>query len=254
MALLLLLVFGGVLLWLRFYTNHGQKIEMKDYIGINYKKAAKDAKKHSFELIVKDSVHRVGKPGGLVIAQNPKGGSLVKENRKLYVDITKYEADVYNLSELSDMYGREYNSKAKELAYLNINSKIKGYQHDSGEPNHILEIWYENRLIISSSGRKSDVKIKKGGTLEFVLSKIDGADVPLPDLVCKQYGQVNFLLRMHKLALGGINLADEEAITNREDAYIIAQDPPYSKGAMIKQGQSVEITIQQKQPESCKNL
>jgi len=250
MALLLLLVFGGVLLWLRFYTNHGQKIEMKDYIGINYKEAAKDAKKHSFELIVKDSVHRVGKPGGLIIAQNPQGGSLVKENRKLYVDITKYNADEYDLTELSKMYGREYNNKVKELSYLNINTKIKGHRHDPGTPNHILEVWYDGRMIDGASGRKSGVKIKKGGTLEFVLSKIDGGAVPLPDLVCKQYGQVNFILSIHKLALGGIERAG--AITERDKAYIIAQNPPFSEGSTINMGQTIEITIQQEQPESCK--
>ena len=250
MALLLLLVFGGVLLWLKSYTNHGQKLEVSNYVGTHYKEATKDAKKQSFELIVKDSVHRVGQPGGIIVAQNPKGGALVKENRKLYVDVTKYEADEYDISELPTMYGVDYRGVSTTLGHLNINTEITGYRHDPGTPDYVLDVRYEGQLIEGQSGRKTGAKIKKGGTLEFVLTKLDGAAVPLPDLICKKYGEVNFLLKMHKLALGG--LEQQGAITDRDQAYVIAQNPPFSEGSTIIQGQTVEITIQQEEPESCK--
>jgi len=115
MALLLLVIFGVTLLWLKAYTNHGQKLELDDYVGVHYQKATKDSKKESFELIVKDSIHKVGQPGGLIIAQNPPGGSLVKENRKIYVDITKYNPDEIALESLSAMYGTQYNSKVRNF-------------------------------------------------------------------------------------------------------------------------------------------
>ncbi len=251
MALFVAVVFGAVLLWLKAYTNHGQKLELKNYIGINYKKAAKDAAKQSFELIVKDSIHKVGQPGGLIIAQNPKGGSTVKENRKIYVDITKYRPDEIALESLSDMYGRNFESKKNELSYLDINSKIKGYEQDSGEPDHILQVWYEGKMIAGRNGRKKGIKIKKGGTLEFVLSKQDGGQVNLPDLVCKQYGELAFLLGVYKLKLGAVE--HQGAITNRESAYVISQFPPFSEGKTVNMGDMLEVTIQQQQPESCKN-
>lgn len=250
MALLVILIFGGVLLWLKFYTNHGQEKELKDYIGMHIDKATKDAKKLSFEMIVKDSIHKVDQPGGLIIAQNPAGGSKVKENRKIYVDITKYKADEFDLSELSSMYGSEYNNKQKELAYLSINSKIRGERHDPGEPGHILEVWYEGRLIDGESGRKSNVKIERGGTLEFVISKIDGGQIEIPDLVCRQYGQLNFLLQSYKLKLGDVEISGG-AITDQNKAYIIAQEPEAGAGATINMGGQLKITIQQEQPISC---
>jgi len=58
--------------WLKYYTHHGQKLEMPNYIGINHVEAKKDAEKKSFVLIVEDSLHIVGKPGGEIIDQNPK--------------------------------------------------------------------------------------------------------------------------------------------------------------------------------------
>ncbi len=250
MALLVMIVLGAVLLWLRVYTNHGQQLELRDYVGMAYEDASKDADKQTFEMIVKDSIHKVGKPGGIILSQNPPGGSLVKENRKLYVDITKYTADEIALASLSPMYGRQYNSKVNELSYLDIKSKIKGYRHDAGEPDHILEVWYDGRLIDGESGRKTDVKIKKGATLEFLLSKTDGGEVSIPDLVCMQFNQVGFVLHHARISIGGVEQMG--AITNKDKSYIIAQDPPYEKGRKIRMGEKIVVTIQQEEPESCK--
>ncbi len=253
MALLLLLVFGVVLMWLKMYTNHGQKIELRDYVGKNYEKAAQHAEKQSFELIVKDSVHRVGQPGGIILSQNPEGGARVKENRKIYVDITKYNADELDLKDLSVMYGNPYSSIQTRLGYLDISTEIKGYKQDPGEENYILEVWYNGRMIAGENGRKNGVKIQKGGTLGFVLTENRG-EVEIPDLICRQYGQLAFLLPNWKLKLGAIEFADGAAITNKDEAYIISQKPAFVKGQKIPMGTMLEVTIQQEEPESCKEL
>lgn len=250
MALLLLLVFGGVLTWLKIYTNHGQKLEVENYIGKRYDKAATHAKKQSFELIIRDSIHKVGVPGGQIIAQNPSGGSFVKKKRKLYVDVTKYLADEIALERLPEMYGSSYTSVATTLGNLDINTNISGYRHDPSTPDHILEVRYNGQLLVGASGKKSKATIKKGDTLDFVLSKRDGAEIDLPDLTCRQYGQLAFMLEVLRINLGSIEKTG--AITNQKEAWIIAQNPSYSEGKKIMQGQSIEITIQQEQPESCK--
>ena len=249
MALLILLILGGVLLWLKIYTNHGQEKELKNYVGIHIDKATAHAKKQSFEMIVKDSVHKVGQPGGLIISQNPISGSKVKEKRKIYVDVTKYKADEIALSELSALYGEEYSRKKEELSYLDINCKIVGYRHDSGEPDHILQVNYNGKLIEGESGRKSKVKIERGGTLEFILSEIGGGQVPIPDLICREYGQLSFLLQSYRIKLGAVEHAG--AITDLKKAYIIGQDPEPLEGAEMRMGEEIRITIQQEQPVSC---
>lgn len=241
-------------MWLGMYTNHGQKLELRDYVGKNFEKAAQHADKQSFELIVKDSVHRVGQPGGIILSQNPEGGALVKENRKIYVDVTKYNADEIDLKDLSVMYGNPYSSIQTQLSYLDINTEIKGYKQDPAEENHILEVWHNGRMIAGENGRKNGVKIKKGGTLRFVLTENKG-DVDIPDLVCRQYGQLAFLLPNYKLKLGALHLSESSGpFTNKDEAYIIAQKPAFVEGQKIPTGTSIEVTIQQDQPESCKEL
>ena len=249
MALLIILIFGGVLLWLKFYTNHGQEKELKNYVGTHIDKATKHAKKHSFQMIVKDSVHKVDQPGGLIIAQNPISGSKVKENRKIYVDITKYKADEIKLSEIAALYGEEYSRKKTDLSYLDIDCVITGYRHDPGKPDHILEVRYKGRLIEGESGRNSNVKIERGGTLEFVLSEIGGGEIEIPDLICRPYSQLGFLLRQYKLKLGFAK--PEGAITDLSTCTIIAQDPEPLEGATMEKGGEIKVIYQQDKQISC---
>jgi len=249
MLLLLLIVLGGVLLWLKIYTNHGQQKTMDDYIGQHFEEASRDAKKQSFQMIIKDSIHKVNQPGGLIIAQNPGSGSKVKENRKIYVDVTKYEADEIDLSELSGMYGGDYNTLKAQLAYRDINTKIRGYQFDPGEPDYVLQTWYKGRVIEGESGQKSNVKIKRGDTLEFILTKIDGGSIQIPDLVCMPYGQLGFLLSNYNLKIGSIEQSG--AITDNKRATVIAQEPAFEEGKTIPMGSLLKITLQQEKPVSC---
>ncbi len=235
--------------WLQSYTNHGQKLELPDYIGTSFTEATEDAEDKSFVLIVNDSIHVVGKPGGEILDQNPKPYSKVKENRKIYVTISKYNADVLDLNNLPALYGMDYESKKRELSYLDIESKIKGYVYDPGEPDHILEVWYNGKRIISPSGNAKNVNIEKGGELQFVLSKREGGQTEIPDLKCKTLNIAKFILDNNKLKLGSV--LEEGEITNPETAYIINQNPGYNINSTIARGAPISVTISQEKPKYC---
>ncbi|MBT8189330.1 MAG: PASTA domain-containing protein [Bacteroidia bacterium] len=251
MLLLVLFVFGGVLLWLRFYTNHGQRLELPDYNGKHIVEATEDAEDRSFQLVVKDSTHRVGVPGGIILSQNPKPGSRVKENRKIYVDVAKYNPDLIALADMRPMYGREYENKRKELASQFINSKIKGRRYDPGEPNHILEVWYEGELIDGNSGRKTGVNIKVGSTLEFIVSSYEGGQVSSTDYSCKTLREAKWIFDQYRLRIGDIERIG--VITDMDNAYIIAQDPPHEEGKEIPFGTRINLSVQQEKPERCES-
>jgi beta-lactam-binding protein with PASTA domain len=208
------------------------------------------AEDKTFQIIVDDSTHIVGKPGGIIINQNPKSSSKVKENRKVYVTITKYQSDQIRLKSLPDLYGREYEQKRKELAMMKISSRIKGYAYDQGEPNHILEVYYKGQLVVDIDGRKNNVKIEKGGTLDFVLSEQRGLEMGIPDLRCESLAAASFLLEDGaKLKLGTIS--EQGNVTDRESAYIVDQFPPYTPDGRIYIGESINVVISQEQPEDC---
>jgi len=248
LLIFILVVIFGALQWLKYYTHHGQKLEMPNYIGMNIDIASDDAKKKSFEMIVDDSVHRVGISGGEITEQNPKANSIVKQNRKVYVTRTKYNADKIAISSLPSLYGKRYSIKSNELRYINLKSSIKGYQFDSGEKGFILEVWYNGKKIIDKDGMESDVKVDKGGELEFILSKQQGGSVNIPNLRCKTYAEAKFTLELSRLKIGMVNNVSDEL--DEALLFVIRQFPQVDQSAIMN-GQ-VNITLSDELPDDCK--
>lgn len=236
-------------LWLRIYTQHGQKVELPDFTGMDISKARELAEDNSFEMVVNDSLFIVGKKGGIITDQNPKAASQVKEGRKVYVTITKYGTETVMVSDLPAMYGNAFDQKKTELKYRDIECVIKDYVYDPGEPNHILEVYYNGELIISKDIRKDEVQIAKGGTLECVVSRRDGGDVTVPDLRCLTVDEARFLLESSKLALGDIikkASAEPDAVM-----YVVSQSPSYDGITNIKMGEKVNIGVSPTKPADC---
>lgn len=245
----LFLVLMLVLLWLRFYTNHGQKIDLPNYINQNITEAKDDAKSKTFEIIITDSIHKVGKPGGLIIDQNPAPGSMVKEKRKVYVNITKYSPDQIKVKDLPILYGNDFDQKRTELKYMDISTTIRSEKYDQGEPNHILEVYYNDKLIINGRTVKGDVQINKGGTLEFVISKRGGGSDLIPDLICQEYSAAETKCLLSKFQIGRVEEKGE--ITDRNTAFVIAQYPEFDGTSKIPHNSSLTVTIAQKRPIDC---
>ena len=249
MALVLALVIIATLFWLKTYTNHGQQIELPDYVGIKYETAKKDAEEKTFELIIKDSVHRVGIKGGEILNQIPVAYSKVKENRAVYVTTAKYNADILKLDDLPSLYGKDYEAKKQELGYLDITTEIKGYKFDTGAPDYILEVWQGGKQIVGKNIKGSGVTVPKGGKLSFVLSKSQGGLTDIPKLRCMQLSTVEFIIGQAKLKIGKISTQGTEV--NQSKAYIISQYPPYSPGGKIEMNSTIDITIANDKPEDC---
>jgi len=236
-------------MWLRFYTNHGQKLELPNYVNQNYEEAQEDAKSKTFEIIVTDSIHKVGKEGGLIIDQNPTPGSMVKEQRKIYVNITKYSPDSIKIGDLPILYGNDFDQKRTELKYLDITSKIKSEKYDPGEPNHILEVWYNDKLIIDNKPVDAKFEIDKGGTLEFVISKREGGKGLIPDLICQESSAAETMALLSKFQIGRV--IEEGEIADKNTAFVISQSPISDGLSELSFNSEITVTIAQKRPKDC---
>lgn len=237
-----------LLLWLRFYTNHGQKLELPDYRNKPYEKSELDARKKKFQLLIDDSIHVVGRKGGIIIDQNPKPGSKVKENRKIYVLVTKYSPDKIKLEELPSLYGRSFDTKKKELELIGIRSRVTGYEYDKGEPNYILKVYYRGRPIITSEGNTSGIQIDKGGILDFVLSKKSGGMTDLPNLRCMAVSQAIFMIESRNLMVGAITR--DGSLVDNPSGYVIRQTPGPTDELPMES--SIDLEISDKLPSDCR--
>jgi len=233
--------------WLKSYTNHGQKLELPNYIGQKIADASEDASERTFEIIVNDSIHKVDQPGGLILNQNPQGGSIVKEDRKIYVTVTKYKADrVLSDNLTANLYGQDFHMIKSRLENQEFKPEIKSSKYDRGAPNHILEVWYDGRNITDKKG----IEIKKGDKISFVLSKNDDGELKIPNLVCKTLEEATLLLDFSKLSVGAIiPLGDD--IEDENVAFIYKQEPASGGDNRITMGSSVKLFISKDKPKSC---
>ena len=237
-------------LWLKVYTHHGQELEMPDYTGYMYDDAVKDAKRNKFRISIQDSLHILGKPGGEIIKQNPVAGSLVKQNRMIYVTITKRSPDKIISSRLPEMYGKNYERKKRELEeHFEIKSRIADTRFDPGDPGQILEVRYKGETIIDARGRNNAVPIEKGDYLDFVISSTSGGKVEVPDLTCKTYEEARFLLENLGLKVGEVSQRGEIADLNT--AFVVDQFPP-ADGSIIEMESNIQLTLAAEKPGACR--
>lgn len=249
LILFVLLIIFVTLWWLGIYTNHGQKLELPNYLEQNIEEAIIDAEDRSFEIIVNDSIHKLGVPGGQILNQNPRGGSQVKENRKIYVSIAKYKADQILSENLpSNIYGRDFDMVSRELANQEIFTKVKGYSYDNAAPNTILEVWYKGQQIIGRYKRKEGVVMEKGDTIEMILTKNTEGDAEVPDLICSTVGSAKFVISASKLNIGQI-ITESEDIEDLNSAYVTRQEP--SAGGTLVMGELVNIYVSKTKPSNC---
>lgn len=249
---LILLLGGGFFMLLSNFTDHGKSKILPDFINRHIDEVEKHADDEGFNIKIVDSLHVVGKSGGIVLTQLPKPGSRVKTSRTVYVTVSKYRPDQIKLASLPLLYGREFAITQKYLKQsFFIDSEVIGYQFDEGPENHILAAIYKNDTIDNERTRKNDVFIEKGTKIQFILSKATDDHVKVPDLVCSTYDQARFLLSSNMLSEGSI--IPDETVTNPQTAFVYKQSPTPEAGKTLKKGDHVNIYLTQQEPASCKD-
>ena len=165
----LILVFTFI--WLRFYTNHGETIEVPDIIEHSLKEAKNIIEENDLQLVVQDSVYLPHHMPGRVISQNPpsfalnsKGDSVrrnVKEDRKIYVTITRITPPNKVVPDLVDI--------SERVALIKLEAAGLVLGNVSYEPNQIgdhliLKQLYKGKNI------KAGSRIKMGEKIDLVVS------------------------------------------------------------------------------------
>lgn len=235
-------------IFLRLYTNHGQKLKMPKYIGVYLDKATEHAHSKGYEVQVLDSIFINGKPGGIVLSQIPGEGSMVKKGRTIYVSVSKFHAEQFLSSELPILYGKNFRFKRDELHNLfDLNTRIIEGKYDPGPEGHILEVYYHGQRISDNELRKEDVLINRGDTLDFIISMSSGGKIDVPDLLCKTMAEVEFLLSSYKLELGAVEQL--ESVDDVPSSYVAEQSP--KPGESVLFNTKVDVKISQTKPAQC---
>lgn len=149
MIVILVLLVAGVLLSLRFFTNHGQDIRVADIRGMYLRDLEPFSKEFGFKFVVRDSVYDPDKEPGEIIAQSPQAGEHVKKNRTFYVVVAASLPASVQMPDLQDLSLRQAEALLETYGLkvggkTTVPSIVKGavvgqrYQGEDIEPGSLI--------------------------------------------------------------------------------------------------------------------
>ena len=235
-VLLALLLITLTLLWLRFYTNHGEKIETPSFLGLSIEDATKLAEENDLRLVI-DSVFS-SKPLNTVILQNPvphsdSTESWIKSNRIIYLTVVRSTKQKIKLPKIKD------NSKSLAATKLTIAglSPIWKYQ-PSAYKDVVLGVKYKGKSI------KGGFQLEKGSQVEVILGKgqAQAQQISIPNLIGKTISEANIELANKSFQLVMI-CNDCETASDSANATITQQSPDFVEGSTAAEGSDIVVVL-----------
>ncbi len=233
--------------WLTCYTDHGESIQVQDYKGMKFDEAKAKAEKMSFKLVVNDSIFLADKEPNIIIDQHPKPETAVKENRTIYLKVTKFTPPQIPLPALVGNY--DYLQYSKKIIRKGVKAQIVKRVYDEKQAENTILYLMINDKKVTEDDLDAGVTVPEGSTVNFVVTERGGAFVPMPDLVCMKLEEAKFVLENYNLNIGEI--FKDKSVSSKNSAYIYKQSPAYNSDDKIRIGTKVNLYLRKGRPEGC---
>jgi beta-lactam-binding protein with PASTA domain len=224
-----------LLIWLNFYTRHGQARPVPDFFGLTMEQTAKLAKKSRLRFQVIDSVYTTIVQRGCVAEQNPKPGFKVKKWRNIVLTINAFSPEMVAVPDLIDLPIRQ------AIALIESSGLIMGeskYRPDLSI-NIVIEQLYNGKKITEGDS------LQKGSVVDLVLGKgLSNQRTPVPVLIGMHLESAK-----NKILVSSLNLGTyiyDNTIINADDtlnAFVYKQNPEYKADASLQLGSSIYLWL-----------
>jgi len=231
----MLLIFSFTYRWLDSYTNHGETISVPDLRGLRVSELESFLdNKHVKYKVADSTIFDMKKPAGTVIEQDPAPNEKVKENRTIYVTITRSTAPLIKMPNLIDN------------SYRQAEAILESYGLKLGQISYKPDLAKNAVLEQKSGGKTIDPgdEISKGSLIDLVLGDGFGNTlVSVPQLYNLSLSEAMFVLRGSSLNAGAVIF--DKTVRDSTLARVYKQDPPFVDTATISQGQAIDIYLTQ---------
>ncbi len=238
LGLAILIVVGVVivlLIWMNFYTRHGQARPVPDFYGLSMEETAALAKKSKLRYQVIDSVYTTLVPRGCVAEQNPEPGFRVKKWRNIILTINAFNPEMIAVPNLVDLPMRQaialIKSSGFEMGQLRYKPDLS--------IDIVLEQMYNDKPVYAGDS------LQKGSVIDLVLGKgLSNQRTPVPDLV-----GMNLEPARNKILVSSLNLGTyiyDNSIANEEDtlsAFVYKQNPEFSEDGSLQLGSAIYLWL-----------
>lgn len=226
----------GTIYYLDNKTNHGEKIEVPDYLGKNIKEVVSelDALHLSYEVV--DSIYDPSQAEGTIIYQDPSPSKLsevyVKDGRKIRFRVSKKT----KLIEIPIVVDRSERYATSVLKNMGIKAVVT-YQFSLEAAGAVLSQKYKNKDMVEGD------KVPVGATVYITVGKgYSNEEILVPNLSCLTISQVKSRLGRYPVSVfeNYVNCYTKEDSLN---AKVISQNPPFEEDAILHSGSGISVTL-----------
>lgn len=224
----LLIIFYG----LGYYTHHGEGLPVPQLKGLSMANAVELLESKGLRYQINDSIYLIDKEPGIIVEQDPDPNTNVKENRTIYLIITR---DAPNIN-FPDIAGK---------TFLEARSILNNYQLKVGDTSYVSDV-ARDVILKTSFGGNSITKgqqIPKGSRIDLVLGDGMGAsEVDIPNLIGLDLSEARLSLLGSSLLMGQVMY--EGFVSDTSNARIIRQFPAISDTLnKISIGTQIDIVL-----------
>jgi beta-lactam-binding protein with PASTA domain len=221
--------------FLHIFSRHGRSFPVPDLSSLTIEQATELAKDKRLRLEITDSVYIVTRKPGTVIEQNPKSGTFVKANRRVFVTTNAVNPI---LEDMPDLIGLSLRQAKSVLQLQGFKIGSLSFVPDIAV-NNVLEQKYKGEEV------EPGTKIPKGSEINLVLGKgFYNERTVLPRVIGLTLAEARNLLHDASLNLGRYSF--DETIFDKADslnAMVYSQYPNPTGETSISFGARVDLWL-----------
>lgn len=219
-------------LYLPAITNHGETITVPNIVGSNLEELEESLVKRNLRYEVNDSSYSETQPPLTVLKQYPAAGSLVKENRVIYISLNRIKPPTVPMPNLVDgsLINAEAVLRGNELKRGRITLVRGPFLH------LVKEMKYQGQAIDPGT------RIPKGSVIDLVVEDGGSSTVLAPDVLGYTLEDAKIPIFGSNLSIGQITVVGDTL--GGGEIVILKQKPAPNQN--IKVGDIVELWIGRK--------
>jgi beta-lactam-binding protein with PASTA domain len=224
-----------LLIWMNFYTRHGQARPVPDFMGLTMEETVQLAKKSKLRYHIIDSVYTTQVQRGCVAEQNPKPGFKVKKWRNIALTLNAFNPEMVSMPNLIDLPIRQaialIESSGLEMGQLKYKPDLS--------VDIVIEQVYDGKMVNAGDS------LQKGSVVDLVLGKgLSNRRTPVPDLVGMSLDPAR-----NKILVSSLNLGTyiyDNTILSGEDtlnSFVYKQNPEFADDASLQLGSAIYLWL-----------
>lgn len=223
------------LIWLNFYTRHGQARPVPDFTGLSVGEARELAGRNKLRFQIIDSIYTSEVPRGTIAEQSPEPGFRVKKKRNVMLTINAFKPEMVAMPDLVDMSMRQASRVLESSGLVMGSTRFK----PDISVNMVIEQYYRGRHISPGDS------IQKGSEIDLVLgSGLSNERTNIPNLLGLDLQQARNRIMEASLVLGTYNY--DKTVSGSADsarAVVYKQNPEYRIGATVPLGSDIYLWL-----------